>query len=380
MPDAIRGVKTFLVDASSPTAWGARNWLFVKVETEEGLTGLGEASGWPRVIQTAIQDLPPILIGEDPSRIEHIWQRMLLAMMGHGMTGVVGAGAMTGIEIALWDILGKRLGAPVCDLLGGRVRDRIRVYAHASTAERALELKGRGYTALKAGGLRRPIGVIRELREAVGDDVDLCIDVHGPPWFTVPDAIRVGQELAEYDLLFYEDPVPPENVDALAKVAAAVDVPVACGERSATVYGFRELIERDIVDVIQPDMGRAGGFAQMKKIAGHAEAHHIQVAPHDGSNGPIAEAAAVHFLAAIPNCLILEHLADDVPWRYEVATELPVIDGHIEVPRAPGLGVELDEAVAAAHPSRGNVAPPRGTADQATYVEPRARRRRLLRP
>ncbi len=378
MPDRIRDVKTFLVDASSPRAWGARNWLFVKVETEEGLTGLGEASGWPRVIQTAIQDLTPMLIGEDPSRIERIWQKMLLAMMGHGMTGVVGAGAMTGIEIALWDILGKRLGVPVCDLLGGMVRERVRVYAHAGNAERALELKERGYTALKGGSLTRPVAQMRELREALGDDFDLCIDVHGPPWFSVPDAIRVGQELEEYDLLFYEDPVPPENVDAIAKVAAAVSVPIGCGERSASVYGFRELIERDIVDVVQPDTGRAGGLMQMKKIAAQAEAHHIQVAPHDGSNGPIAEAAAVHFLASIPNCLILEHLADDVPWRYEVATELPVKDGYIEVPRRPGLGVELNEAVAAAHPPKGNIVAPREEVVEATYVQPRPRRRRLF--
>lgn len=376
----ITDVKTFLVDAGVPGGgWRARNWLFVKVETDEGITGLGEASGWPRVVETAIRDLTPLLIGEDPTRIERLWQRMFLGMMGHGMTGVVGGGAMTGIEMALWDILGKKLGVPVCDLLGGRLRDRVRVYAHAKTTDRALELKERGYTCLKASLLERPVALIKELRKALGDDFDLCIDVHGPPWYTVPDAIRVGQELEEYDLLFYEDPVAPENVESLAKVAAAVNVPIAAGERSATLYGFRELIERDIVDVIQPDMGRAGGLLQVKKVAAQAEAHHIQVAPHDGSNGPIAEAAAVHLLAAIPNCLILEHLVDDVPWRYEIATELPVVDGCIEVPTKPGLGVELDEAVAAAHPSRGNISLREGAAADVLYVQPRLRRRRLLR-
>jgi len=379
----IREIKTYLMHAGPPhqqAIWAKRNWLFVKVISDEGLYGVGEASGWPRVVEAAIKDLSTIVVGEDPANIERIWQKMLLATMGHGMTGVVGAGAMTGVEIALWDILGKRLGVPVCDLLGGMVRDRIRVYAHAHDVERALQLKEHGYTALKGGSPTRPVAQMKELREALGDDFDLCIDVHGPPWFSVPDAIRVGQELEEYDLLFYEDPVPPENVDSLAKVAAAVSVPVACGERSASVYGFRELIERDIADVIQPDMGRAGGFLQMKKIAGQAEAHHIMVAPHDGSNGPIAEAAAVQFLASIPNCLILEHLADDVPWRYEVATELPVVDSHIEVPRKPGLGIELNEAVALAHPSSGNVTPPREEVLQATYVQSRAKRRRLLRP
>jgi galactonate dehydratase len=255
----------------------------------------------------------------------------------------------------------------------------VRVYAHAGTVERAEELVGRGYTALKAGGLREPVATIDRLRRALGDEIDLCIDVHGPPWYSVPDAIRVGQALGDYDLLFYEDPVPPENIDAIARVAASIDVPLACGERSATVYGFRELIEREIADVIQPDMGRAGGFSQMKKIAGHAESHHIMLAPHDGSNGPIAEAAALHLLAAIPNCLILEHLADDVPWRYEVATNVAVVDSHIAVPTAPGLGVTLDEAACAAHPGRGNVANPSPEVLEATYVQSRPRRGRLWR-
>jgi galactonate dehydratase len=374
----ITDIKTFLVAAGRPGAWSARNWCFVKVETDEGISGIGEASGWPRVVQTAIQDLTPVLVGEDPGRIERLWQKMLLAIMGHGMAGVVGAGAMTGIEIALWDILGKKLGVPVCDLLGGRCRDQIRVYAHASTVDRAQELVERGYTALKAGSLTRPVEVIDALRSALDDDIDLCIDVHGPPWFSVPDAIKVGQALEEYDLLFYEDPVPPENVDAIAKLAAKISVPLACGERSATIYGFRELIEREIPDVIQPDMGRAGGFSQMKKIAAMAEAHHIMVAPHDGSNGPIAEAAAVHLLAAIPNCLILEHLADDVPWRYQVATELPVVNGHIEVPTRPGLGIELDEEACLAHPGQGNSASPSATTLDAMYVQSRSRRRRLF--
>jgi len=376
----ITDVKTFLVDATPPAGWGSggRNWLFVKVETDEGLYGIGEASGWPRVVETAVQDLKVILIGEDPSRIERLWQKMLLAQMGHGMTGVVGAGAMTGIEVALWDLRGKALGLPVADLLGGRCRDRVRVYAHASTVERAQELVERGYDALKCGGLGRPVNTVAELRHALGGDIDLCIDVHGPPWLTVADAIRLGQELEPYELMFYEDPVAPENIDSIAKVASAVNVPIACGERSSTLWGFRELIERDIVDVVQPDMGRAGGFLQMKKIAAMAEAHHIQVAPHDGSNGPVCEAASVHLLASIPNCLILEHLADDVPWRYEVCTPLEVVDSHIAVPTAPGLGIEFNEAVALAHPGGSNV----GVYDEATvdamYVQSRTRRARLF--
>ena len=376
----ITDIKTFLVDATPPGGWGGggRNWLFVKVETDEGISGIGEASGWPRVIETAVEDLKSVLIGQDPGRIELLWQKMLLGMMGHGMTGVVGAGAMTGIEIALWDILGKKLGVPVVDLLGGMCRERVRVYAHASQPDAALKLVEQGYTALKCGGTQQPVRTVRRLRDALPDDVDLCIDVHGPPWFTVPDAIRVGQELEDYDLLFYEDPVPPENLDALAKVAESLSRPVAAGERSSTIYGCRELIEREIVDVCQPDMGRVGGIYQMKKISAMAEAHHIMMAPHDGSNGPLCEAAAVHVMASVPNFVILEHRANDVPWRYELITELPVVDGYIEVPRRPGLGVELNEDVARAHPGVHNVATVNPANLERMYVEPRARRRRLV--
>jgi galactonate dehydratase len=375
----ITDVKTYLVAAHKGGGWAKRNWCFVEVYTDEGIVGIGEASGWPRVIQTAIEDLKDVLIGEDPRRIERLWQKMLIAMMGHGMTGVVGGGAMTGIEIALWDILGKSVNLPVCDLLGGRVRDTVRVYAHAKDVERAQELVERGFDALKCSSLERPVGLIRDVRTALGDGVDLMTDLHGPPWLSVPDAIRIGQELEEYDIFFYEDPVPPENVEALAAVGAAVNVPLAAGERSTNIWGFRELIEREILDVIQPDMGRAGGFSQMKKIAAMAEAHHIMVAPHDGSNGPVAEAAAVHLLAAIPNCLILEHLEDDVPWRYEIATPLKIEKSQIEIPTKPGLGIEFDPKVALAHPAEGNITPPSYEKTTQTYVYPRPHRSRLWR-
>jgi len=376
----ITDVKTYLTAAYRPGGWAARNWCFVEVHTDEGITGIGEASGWPRVIQTAIEDIKNVIVGEEPGRIERIWQKMLIAMMGHGMTGVVGAGAMTGIEMALWDILGKAVNRPICDLLGGRVRDTVRVYAHAGSVERAQELVGRGFDALKCSRLEAPVQLIKDVREALGDEIDLMTDVHGPPWYSVADAIRVGQELEEYDILFYEDPVPPENVDALARVSEAINVPLAAGERYSSLWGFREIIEREIVDVVQPDMGRAGGFLQMKKIAAMAEAHHIAVAPHDGSLGPVAEAAAVHLLASIPNCLILEHLEDDVPWRYDVATPLKVTNSQIEIPTKPGLGIEFDPEVALAHPAERNLSPPSDALVDRTYVQPRPRRSRLFRP
>ncbi len=369
-------IKTYLMHAGPPghAGWTKRNWLFVKVFTDEGIYGVGEASGWPRVVQTAIQDLTPILIGEDPMHIEKLCQKILLAMMGHGMTGIVGSGAMTGIEMALWDIKGKALNVPLWNLLGGKIRDRIRLYPHARTAERAQELVDRGFGALKTGGLTNAVATVDSIRKAVGSDIDLMVDIHGPPWLTTRDAIRLGKALEDYELLFYEDPVAPENIEALARVAQNVDIPIAAGERHSYIYGVRQLIEREIVDVIQPDTGRAGGLMQMKKIAAMAEAHYITVAPHDGSLGPVAEMAAVHLASTLPNFLILEHLEDDVPQRYEVMEPQPeVVQGYMSVPDRPGIGVDIVEEAIAKYPSTGNVSLPDSSQE---YLYFRAREHR----
>ena len=182
------------------------------------------------------------------------------------------------------------------------------------------------------------------------------VDAHGPPWFTTKDAIIVGKALEPYNLLFYEDPVPPENTEALRRVQDNVDIPIAAGERHSHIWGVREIIEDEIVDVVQPDSGRIGGITQLKKIAALAEAHYINVAPHSGSLGPVAEYAAIHILASIANALILERLEDDVPQRYEVIQpHLPTVDGYITVPELPGLGVDFDEDVVAANPPDPNV-------------------------
>ena len=377
----ITEIKTYLMHAGHPTSkgWSARNWLFVKVFTDEGLYGVGESSGWPRVVQTAIQDLTPILIGDDPFQVERICQKIMIAMMGHGMTGVVGSGAMTGIEMALWDIKGKALGVPVHQLLGGKMRDTIRLYTHARTPDVAERMVARGYNALKSGGIEGLVTRVDEMRERLGTEIDLMVDVHGPPWMTPRDAIALGRELEPYDLLFYEDPVAPEDVEALARVADAVDIPIAAGERHSYLYGVRELIEREIVDVIQPDTGRAGGLMQMKKMAALAEAHYIGFAPHDGSLGPVAEMAAVHLLSTLPNFLILEHLEEDCPQRYEVMTGQPVVkNGAIVVPDAPGLGVDIVEEAIAKYRSGGNIQMPDSTYDY-QYVWARAKRASWLR-
>jgi galactonate dehydratase len=398
----ITDIKTFLMHAGAPQlkSWasdgsfgtqvfsgnltGTRNWLFVKVYTDEGVVGLGECSGWPRVIETAVQDLKALLIGEDPQHIERLWQKMQIAIMGHGMTGTVGAGAMTGIDMALWDIKGKVLGVPVWSLLGGQVRSQVRMYAHASTPETALALKARGVTALKCGGVSDPVRKIAALREAVGDDIDLMIDLHGPPWLTPADAATLARELEPYKLLFMEDPIAPDNLDGYRRIRDASNIPLAAGERMATIFGLRQLIEQELVDVVQPDTGRAGGITQMKKIAAMAEAHHIMMAPHSGSLGPVAEYAALHVLAAIPNTLFLERIEDD--WEGRAHTALPALqqqNGFLAVPTAPGLGVEIDEDFVARFPSQANVSIPvspgsgayvEGTFEEHVYVQARMKR------
>ncbi|NEJ27098.1 mandelate racemase/muconate lactonizing enzyme family protein [Rhizobium leguminosarum] len=396
----ITGIRTFLmhVGQPDPSKWasdqragdgaskqfgGTRNWLFLKIDTDEGITGIGEGSGWPRVVETAIHDLAPLLIGEDPAHTERLWQKMHIAMMGHGMLGTVGGGAMTGIDMALWDIKGKALGVPVWMLLGGKVRDRIPIYSHANTPERALALKARGIKAIKCGGVADPVRKVATLRDAVGDDMDIAIDLHGPPWLTPADACRLVRALEPYELMWVEDPIAPENIDGYRRIRDAAHVPLAAGERSATIFGERELIEKELVDVIQPDTGRAGGITQMKKIAAMAEAHHIQMAPHSGSLGPVAEYAALHLLAAIPNALILERLDDDWDGRRQTIVPHPEqVDGLIAVPNGPGLGCDIDEAFVARFPSGGNVSVPQGagaynpgTDNQHLYVQTRQSRR-----
>ena len=404
----ITGVKTFLMHAGAPSLkrWasdgsfgtegfsknltGTRNWLFVKIYTDQGVTGIGECSGWPRVIETAVKDLAPLLIGEDPAHIERLWQKMQIAVMGHGMTGTVGAGAMTGIDMALWDIKGKALNTPVWNLLGGKVRDKVRVYAHANTVEAALSLKERGITAFKCGGVSDPVRKAHELREAVGPDMDIMIDLHGPPWLSPADAALVARALEPCDLLFVEDPVAPENLDGYKRIRDHANVPLAAGERMVTIFGLRELIERDLVDVVQPDTGRAGGISQLKKIAAMAEAHHIMLAPHSGSLGPVAEFAALHVMAACPNALILERIEDDWEGRAKTIVPHPLCEnGFIKVPDAPGLGCDIDEEFVARFPSEANASVPvseasgayaEGTFREYVYAQTRLKRARYFDP
>lgn len=392
----ITSVTPLLMQAGAPseTGWstaaaggmstaGSRHWCFVRIETDAGIHGVGEGSGWPKLVATAIADLAPLLIGEDPRHIDRLWYKLFTAQMGHGQTGVVGAGALAAIDIALWDLNAKALDVPVWRLLGGRFRDRIRAYAHASSVETGRAAIAAGYGALKTGNVRDAIAKVALFRRELGHDVDIAVDLHGLPWLTAADAIRVARALEPHDLLFLEEPVAPEDLDGLRRVRDAVHVPLAAGERSALLWGFRTLIGDNLVDVVQPDTGRTG-ITQLRKIAAFAEAHNIQVAPHSGTLGPVAEFAAIHLLAAIPNAMIHERFFTDWPGRAAVVSHgLEIVDGHVLVPDRPGLGVDLVLDEIARHPAGFNVAgaSPQalaayapGTADERLYIQPRRHR------
>ncbi len=338
----------------------ARNWLFVKIETDEGLHGWGEGTleGQEKTVEQAIHMLAPRLVGQDPTAIEKHWQ--VLYRHGFWRGGVVLNSAISAIDQALWDIAGKALGVPVYKLLGGPVRDRIRAYSHANDPEGAKKLVKMGFTGIKAGGWYTNENIderlipqklrekVQAIREAVGPDVDIMIDNHGRSRPSV--AVRQIMAVEDLGLLFFEEPVPPDNLDALALVRqAGFETDLATGERLFTRWGFKDLLERQLVDVIQPDICHGGGISELRRIAAMAEVYYVQVAPHN-PNGPISTAASVHLAAAIPNFLILEHALSE-PWHNKVQVEpLKLVNGYFELPTKPGLGVELDEEVIASRP------------------------------
>jgi galactonate dehydratase len=353
-----------------------RNWIFVKVETDQdGLYGWGEATlEWKtKGVVGAIDDISRLLIGEDPRRIEHLFQ--IMCRQYFWRVGIEGMSAISGIEQALWDIKGKWLNVPVYELLGGRVRDRVRVYTHLgggqmksmyeSTepqefAERALAVKEAGYTGLKFMAVPRTEPVeglqsvryaeqlVRAVREAVGPDLDLMVDLHART--LPPMAIQYCQAFEPYGLLFFEEPCPTEDIEATAQVTRQSRIPIATGERLVGRNQFRELFERRACHIIQPDLSHCGGLWEARKIAAIAETYSMAVAPHN-PNGPIATAAVVHFALSTPNWLIQEAIANDVPWRNEVITNpIEVVNGYIAPPTRPGLGIDVDEQAAAKYP------------------------------
>jgi galactonate dehydratase len=346
-----------------------RNFVFVRVDTDEGLHGWGEATleGKEQAVTAAIRELERYLVGQDPARIERHWYQMYETPFWRG--GPVLGSAISGLDQALWDIKGKALGVPVYELLGGAAHDRIRYYAngwfHDATtidgiAEAARAAVARGATALKwdpfgaaslfisTEEIRAAVDCVAAVREAVGPAIDLLIEVHGR--LSPANAIRVARQLEAYDPFFYEEPVPPEQMAELALVARATSIPIASGERAFSKHDFRPMFEQQAVAYCQPDPCHAGGITEMKKIAAMAEAYHIGFAPHN-PNGPVATRVCQHLAAACPNFTILEWLPEDVPWRdAAMGGPFEVAGGTMPLPPGPGLGIELDVEVLRANP------------------------------
>jgi galactonate dehydratase len=353
------------------SAW--RNLTIVKVRTDEGLEGVGEVrmvNHTEALLGYLAHAVPTHVLGADPFDIEALGRRMRLNDFERA-GGIVMSG-IAAIEIACWDIIGKALGQPVYRLMGGAVRDRIKAYANGwYTVERtpdefhaaARHAVDKGYRGLKldpfgagSGELqpderRRALALVEAVRDAIGPDRELLIEMHGR--FTPATAIAVARELEPFSPGWIEEPVPPENLKALQKVAEAVSIPVATGERIHVRHEFRELFERQAADVVQPDITTCGGIAEAGKIAAWADAYYVLIAPHN-VGGPISTAAALHFAASTPNFKIQEHFNDfGEPHVKASAPGNPeVVDGFFGLPTGPGLGVILDEDVVRANPRR----------------------------
>lgn len=336
-------------------------WTFVAVDTDCGITGYGEpvVEGQSLVVAEAVRHFADYLIGKDPRMIEHHWQVMYRGGFYRG--GAIGVSAISGLEHALWDIKGKFYNAPVYELLGGRVRDRIRMYGHgrgetdADFAQAALRAQAQGLTAIKIGidgparalesqdYVERQVRRLAAVRSAVGADFDIAIDMHGRTSPATAKQLISGFE--PFHPLWVEEPCLPENVDALCDIAATTNVPIAAGERRFTKWEFRELIDRRAISVAQPDLCHAGGIFESRKIAAMAEAQYISVAPHNPL-GPISLAACVQLDACIPNFVIQEHpsMDDGSDLGHGLLVEpFEIINGSVELPTAPGLGVQPDE-------------------------------------
>ena len=358
----ITDIKTFLVGG------GGRNWVYVKILTDQGIFGIGEAysAGPDEATVKVIEDFKTWLVGNDPRNVQYLFDLMYNTTRFPG--GIITNSAISGIEHALWDIAGKSAGVPVWALLGGRVRNKIRVYQsiggstpeQAGAAARQL-VETYGYTALKMGiqaagdmpynqATRVTAQHVRAVREAVGPDVDIGVDVHAK-FFEAERAIRLAKAIEPYDPMWMEESVRPENYDAMKKVSDHVSIPLASGESNYGIYEFKQLIERQCLDFLQPDVCCCGGVLVLKKIAAMAEAQYMMIAPHNPMS-PLATAVNVHFAASTPNFYILEYSAPVSGPRKNVLKEPLMVhkDGYVDIPNKPGWGVELNEEAFASMP------------------------------
>jgi galactonate dehydratase len=370
----ITKVETFLVKP---------RWLFLKLHTDEGLVGLGEPilEGRAKTVATAVEELEPYLIGKDPTRVVHHWQAMYKHAFYRG--GPILTSALSGVEHALWDLAGKAVGLPVYKLLGGPTRDRIKVYAHVrgatveEAAASARDLVAKGFKALKTGVVSASaVGTVRysedlqsgrlnqadaniphraariietpgfvnrvvdrfaAIREAAGNETDIAIDFHGA--ISPQTAMLLIKALEPYQPMFVEEPVQCQNVDILADIASKTHLPIATGERIFTKWGFREILEKRAASILQPDISHVGGIFEARLIAGMAESYYAAIAPHCPL-GPISLAAGLQVDACIPNFLAQEHVSLGEGYLKE---PFVVKEGYIDLPTAPGLGIEIDE-------------------------------------
>jgi galactonate dehydratase len=377
-------IKTFVV-GNPPPHFGGQYFVFVKLTTDTGVSGIGEAycvPFEPHLVAKMIEDVfARYAAGNDPHDIETLWRRVYSS----GFTqhpDLTLMGVLSALEMACWDIIGKEANKPVYKLLGGQVHERLRAYTYIYprpgdltdvyrdpdlAAQRATEYLAEGFTALKFD----PVGpysafdgrqlslealdmserFARQLREAVGSKADLLFGTHGQ--MTAAGAIRLAKRLEPYDPLWLEEPVPPDAPDEMAKVARATSIPIATGERLTTKYDFARLLQAGAAAILQMNLGRVGGILEAKKIAGMAEVHHVQIAPHLYC-GPIVGAANIQIATCSPNFLILESIEQWGGFHSKILKRpIQFEDGHVIPPSAPGLGVELNEAVALANPYTG---------------------------
>ncbi|MGA2419564.1 MAG: mandelate racemase/muconate lactonizing enzyme family protein [Candidatus Acidiferrum sp.] len=388
---------------------GNFDWTFVRLETDEGLRGLGECFFAPG-LTAMLRSLEPLLLGEDPRDVHRLFRKLQLATSGAGSVAGIIYNAISGIEAALWDVAGQALGVPIYRLLGGKFRDQVRIYADCHGGEalesldeilrsrpaswagknsghktknyygesrdeppaspeayrlQALAKRAEGFTALKFDldvpgtegfdlhnrvltnrGIDHMVSLIGAVHDAVGKDTDIAVDCH---WrYNASDVIKIAHELEPFRLLWLEDPVPPSNASALKEVSSRVRVPIATGENLFLFEGFQEIIAGHALSVVTPDVQKVGGLAVAQSIAQFADVHTMPVAPHNISS-PVGTLASAHLCAAIPNFLVLEYHASQVPFWNDLVEGLPkplIQNGHIKIPELPGLGVTLNEELA----------------------------------
>ncbi len=359
----VTDIKCFAVDCFRT------NWVFVKVYTDEGIDGVGEATleYKEKALLGAVEHIKEYLVGKNPLDIEKHWHAIYRDAYWRG--GPVLMSALSAVEMALWDILGKSLNVPVYQLLGGKVNDKVRIYVNGWFAgakepeefgAKAKEAVKRGVTAMKwdpfgknylnisNAELDKALRNVAAVREAVGSNVDLLIEGHGR--FNIPTGIKIAKELEQFKPMFFEEPVPPDNLDALKAVRDKSPVAISAGERLYTRWDYKRMFDLMAADYIQPDISHAGGIMELKKIAAEAECRYTPFAPHNPS-GPVANAATLQLAATCPNFEILEIMYSDVEWRKDVTNEdLTYKDGYMTIPDKPGLGIDINEEACLAHP------------------------------